>query len=394
MFADLSLPAPDPLLGLKELFAADQSPLKVDLSIGVYRDNHGNVAILDCVKDVEASLVRDQGTKNYLSSSGNAVYNELTRGLVLGQGEDWRARGRTTQTPGGTGALRVAAEFIKSLRPGARVFVSSPTWANHHPILKAVGLETVVYPYYDVATGRLLFDEMMEAIKSARAGDVVLIHACCHNPSNADLDIAQWQEVACLLSRTGATPLVDMAYQGFGSGLDADAAGVRLLADQLPEMLVASSYSKNFALYRERVGALTLVAANDSAATRALGHLMPIIRANYSMPPDHGAAVVAHVLSDAERRKGWEVELTGMRNRIAAIREGFTAALNASSNRDFSYFSSQRGMFALFDISPEAVVGLREKDHVHMSGSGRMNIAGLKASDVERVAQAVGAALR
>lgn len=394
MFADLSLPAPDPLLGLKELFAADLSPLKVDLSIGVYRDNEGNVAILDCVKEAEASLVRDQGTKNYLSSSGNALYNELTRELVLGQGDEWRARARTTQTPGGTGALRVAAEFIKSLRPDARVFVSSPTWANHHPILKAVGLETVVYPYYDVATGRLLFDEMMEALKSARAGDAVLIHACCHNPSGADLDAGQWQALAELLSRSGATPLVDMAYQGFGDGLDTDASGVRLLADRLPELLVASSYSKNFALYRERVGALTLVAANDSAVTRAFGHLMPIIRTNYSMPPDHGAAVVAHVLSDAERRRGWEVELAGMRDRIASVRTGFTAALNASSNRDFSYFSGQRGMFALFDITPEAVVRLREKDHVHMSGSGRMNIAGLKASDVERVAQAVGAALR
>ncbi|MGE3364690.1 MAG: aromatic amino acid transaminase [Rhizobiaceae bacterium] len=394
MFSDLPTPAPDPLLGLRVAFEADKSLSKVDLSIGVYRDDRGNVAILDCVRDAEKVLAERQTTKNYLSSSGNAEFNELTRALVLGGQADLISRARSSQTPGGSGALRVGFELIKRIRPDARAFVPTPTWVNHNPILNSVGMSTVAYPYYEIATGKLLFDEMMVALRQTTKADVVLLHACCHNPSGADLSLEQWAEVSAVLQKTGALPVIDMAYQGFGDGLDSDAAGMRMLARALPEVIVASSYSKNFAIYRERVGAITLIGSDGDAVSRAFGHLMPVIRTNYSMPPDHGAAVVAHVLSDARRRAGWEHELATMRNRINSIRQVFTRVLSENSNCDFGYLADQRGMFAMFAISPDAVAALRDRDHIHMSGSGRLNIAGLTSADVERVARALGEAMR
>lgn len=394
MFSDLPTPAPDPLLGLRVTFEADQSPSKVDLSIGVYRDDRGNVAILNCVRDAEKLLAERQITKNYLSSSGNAEFNELTRALVLGGQTDLISRARSSQTPGGSGALRVGFELVKRIRPDARAFVPTPTWVNHTPILNSAGMPTVAYPYYEIATGKLLFDEMLMALRQTTKADVVLLHACCHNPSGADLNLEQWAEVSAVLQETGALPFIDMAYQGFGDGLDSDAAGMRMLARALPEVIVASSYSKNFAIYRERVGAITLIGSDADAVSRAFGHLMPVIRTNYSMPPDHGAAVVAHVLSDAGRRAGWERELATMRNRINGIRQVFTRVLSENSNRDFGYLAGQRGMFAMFAISPDTVTALRNRDHIHMSGSGRANIAGLTSADVERVARALGEAMR
>ncbi|MBP7334326.1 amino acid aminotransferase [Niveispirillum sp.] len=394
MFTHLAEPPQDPILGLSRLFAADPSPHKVDLGIGVYKDGQGEVAILPSVKVAEAWLLANQHSKRYLSSAGNADYNRLMRDLLFGEGTDLAGRARTVQAPGGTGALRLAAEFLHRLRPGGRVFIPDPTWANHRAIFAAAGHTVVTYPYYDVARGTLRFDAMMEALGGMESADVLLLHGCCHNPSGADPDAGQWAQIADLLARTGAFPLVDLAYLGFADGLDADAVGTRLLAARLPEMLVASSCSKNFALYRERVGALTLVGETAAAAELAQAHLMPIIRTNYSMPPDHGAAIVAHILGDAALKAQWREELRQMRNRINAMRSQLVGLLADRCERDFGFLGRQRGMFALLGIGPDAVARLRSDHHVHITGTGRANVAGLTEDNVERVADGIAAVCR
>lgn len=394
LFADLS-PAPaDPILGLARQFAADPGPNKVDLGIGVYKDATGRAPVLASVKRAELWLAENQPSKDYLSSAGNPDYNQRMRQLVLGDDAGLLARAVTIQTPGGTGALRVAADFLQKLNPGGgRLFVPDPTWANHIPLFAKAGHEVVAYPYYDSATATLRFDAMMAALEGIGPGDVVLFHGCCHNPIGADPSIEQWGMIADLLAKTGATPLVDLAYLGFGDGIDADAAGVRLLAERLPELIVASSCSKNFALYRDRVGALTLVAETGDAAERALGHLLPVVRTNYSMPPDHGAAVVAHILGDATLRAGWEVELTAMRDRINAMRHALAVRLADRSGGTFDFLTRQRGMFTMLGVTPEAVARLRTEHHVHISGSGRVNVAGLTDANVDHVAAAIAAVI-
>ena len=391
MFTDLLEPPTDPILGLAHLFARDPSPAKVDLGIGIYKDEDGAVVVLPTVKQAERWLLENQRSKGYLSSVGNAEFNLLTRGLLFGEASDPFARSRTIQAPGGTGALRLAAEFLRKLRPRGRIFLPSPTWANHPAIFTATGHEIVSYPYYDIPSATLRFDAMMAALAALRPDDTLLLHGCCHNPSGADLSLDQWGAIADLLERTGAAPLIDLAYLGFADGLEADAAGVRLLAGRLPELLVASSYSKNFALYRERVGALTLVAASEAAASLALAHLLPIARAIYSMPPDHGAAVVAHILGDETLRGVWRAEVRMMRERINGMRAALVDRLAGQSARDYSFLRDQRGMFALLGIAPDAVERLRSEHHVHVTSSGRANVAGITPADVERVARGIAA---
>lgn len=389
MFADLSDAPPDPILGMAQVFAGDPSPQKIDLGIGVYKDENGNVIVLDTVKQAEEYLRNTQTTKSYLSSSGNPQYNDAIRALLFAPGSDAHGRARTIQTPGGTGALRVGADFIAKLRPGARVFMPDPTWPNHPALFRAAGVETVVYPYYDVAAGRIRFDAMMETLAAQlTANDVLLLHGCCHNPSGADPDQAQWAAIAELLERTGAMPFVDLAYLGFGHGLEPDRAGINLLAARLPEMIVASSCSKNFALYRERTGALTLVAAGEKQVEAAKGHLLPVVRANYSMPPDHGAAVVAHILGTPALRAEWEVELNGMRERIRRVRLELVSQLAGKGGRDFGYLADQTGMFALLGISPAQVQTLRSDWHIYATDSGRANLAGLTMANVAHAAEA------
>lgn len=391
MFSDLADPPADPILGLALLFNGDPSPQKVDLGIGIYKDGDGEAVVLPSVKSAERWLLETQLSKRYLSSAGNADYNRLTRELLLGAGTDAFERSRTIQAPGGTGALRLAADFISKLSPKGRIFLPAPTWANHGAIFRAAGYEIISYPYYDVASARLLFDEMMTALGDMRAGDTLLLHGCCHNPSGADPDADQWGAIADLLERTGALPLVDLAYLGFAEGLEEDAKGIRILADRLPEMLIASSYSKNFALYRERVGALTIVARNSADAARAHAHLLPIARTIYSMPPDHGAAIVAHILADETLRDQWRGEVTMMRERIRIMRSALVANLAGRGGRDFAFLGRQRGMFAMLGLSPEAVERLRSDHHVHVTSSGRANVAGLTAENVERVANGIAA---
>ncbi len=387
MFANLTEAPLDPILGMAQLFNADPSPDKVDLGIGIYKDANGDVIVLDSVKKAERWLLENQKTKRYLSSAGNPDYNDAMRALILGEGDNF-ARARTVQTPGGTGALRVAGDYIRTLKPNARLFVPDPTWTNHNALFKAAGIEVVTYPYYDVATGQKRFDQMMAALDGMTGDDVLLVHGCCHNPAGADPDRDQWTTIAEYIAKRGIVPLVDLAYLGFGRGLIEDREGIAILAAHVPEMLIASSCSKNFALYRERTGALTLLASNEANAEKAKGHLLPVIRANYSMPPDHGAAVVAHILGDAALRTEWEGELAQMRERIRSVRLELVRLLDGRSARDFSYLADQNGMFALLGISREAVQALRGKWHIYATDSGRANVAGLTMDNVAHVAEA------
>lgn len=389
MFSNLSTPTADPLLGMMQQFRDDPSSDKVDLGIGIYKDGQGNAPVLATVKQAETFLVETQKSKSYVSSAGNDDYNRLTRELIFGANSGLIARSQAIQTPGGTGALRVAGDFANRLKPGCKVYLPTPTWPNHPSLLAAAGLEVVSYPYYDVASGTLQFDQMIEALRATRPGDLVLFHGCCHNPGGADPSLAQWAEIAELLASTGAMPLIDLAYLGFGDGLNEDAAGVRLLAERLPEMLIASSYSKNFALYRERVGALTLVAKDEATAARAHGHLLPVVRTNYSMPPDHGASVVAHILGNAALRNSWEAEVTEMRERINGMRTKLVAALAGRTTRDFGFLGAQRGMFAMLGITPADAERMKVEHHVHITSSGRVNVAGLTDKNVGHVANAI-----
>lgn len=391
MFGDLAEPPLDPILGLAQLLARDSSPDKVDLGIGIYHDAHGKAPVLDCVKAAEQWLVETQPSKRYLSSAGNPDYNTHTRGLLFGEGSDGFARSRTIQAPGGTGALRLASDLLRKLRPEGRVFIPGPTWPNHPGILKASGHEVVVYPYYDMASGTLRFDEMMAALADLGPRDTLLVHGCCHNPTGADLSLDQWAAIADLVGKTGAAVLVDLAYLGLGDGLDEDAAGIRLLTERLPELIIASSYSKNFALYRERVGALTIVGESEKAAVLAHAHTLPVARTLYSMPPDHGAAIVARILGDAALRTSWTGELATMRDRINAMRERLATRLAGQSERDYSFIARQRGMFTMLGINPEQVETLRRDHHVHLTSSGRVNVAGLNETNVDRVADAIAA---
>ncbi len=299
LFQQLKRLNPDTILGVMAKFRADTSPLKVDLGVGVYRDLSGNTPVLTCVRSAEQAVLAAQTTKSYVAAAGREEFNRAVEEMVLGKAHAARRdrRARTVQTPGGCGALRVGAELIRASAPDVTVHVSDPTWGNHQPLLGSSGLRLERYPYYDAAAHRLRFGAMLERLDRAAAGDVVLLHVCCHNPTGADLDPAQWQEVAHLLTRRRLVPFLDLAYQGFAVDLDADAAGVRLVAEQVPEALVAVSFSKNLGLYRERVGALIVIGENETRADACLSHVLQIARSIYSMPPDHGAAIAAHIFA-------------------------------------------------------------------------------------------------
>lgn len=389
MFAQLPAPPEDPILGLTRLVDQDASDAKVDLGIGVYKNAQGEVPILASVKRAEAWLVEHQRTKGYLSSVGNPDFNRLTGELLFGADTAACPRSRTMQTPGGTAALRVAADFLHKVRSQTRIFVPTPTWANHQGLFSAAGHQVISYPFYDVSRGDLQFEAMLAALDTMTADDVLLLHGCCHNPSGADPDPGQWREIAARLERTGALPLIDLAYQGFGAGLREDASALGLLASRLPELLIASSYSKNFGLYRERVGALTFVAPGEAAAVNARGHAQMVARTNYSMPPDHGAAVVTRILGDDQSRKEWQDELRGMRERIKAMRIRLAEGLEARGMPAGRRLVHQHGMFALLALSAGAVEALRIRHHVHITSSGRINVAGLTPDNVERVAAAI-----
>jgi len=377
-------------------YRADPSTQKVDLGVGVYRDLSGNTPVLDAVRRAEKEVLAAQTTKSYVAAAGREEFNTLVEELVLGPQHPARAdrRVRTIQTPGGCGALRVGAELIRAATPTATVHMSDPTWGNHAPLLGSSGLKLARYPYYDTAAHTVRFDAMLQQLERAPAGDVVLIHACCHNPTGADLLPAQWEALAELIQRRGLFPFLDLAYQGFGASLEADAASLRMVAQRLPEALIAISYSKNLGLYRERVGALISVSENAERADAVQSHVLQIARSIYSMPPDHGAAIAAKIFADANLRRDWIVELDAMRGRLQEMRTLLASSLrDATGGGEFDFISSQRGMFSLLGVAPQVVERLREKHHIYMTNDSRMNLAGIMPHNAHYVAEAVAAEL-
>ena len=376
-------------------FRADPFAQKVDLGVGVFRDLTGNTPILDCVRRAERTVLASQSTKSYVSAAGREEFNSAVEEMVLGTSHVARRdrRTRTVQAPGGCGALRVGAELIRAATPSAMVHVSDPTWGNHRPLLGSSGLRLQPYPYYDAAAHELRFDAMLERLDQAAAGDVLLVHACCHNPTGADLEPGQWRSLIELLQRRRLIPFLDLAYQGFGDDLTADVAAVRQVAETLPEVLIATSYSKNLGLYRERVGALIVVSENESRAEAVLSHVLQIARSIYSMPPDHGAAIAACIFADPTLRESWITELAAMRNRIKDMRVLLAKHLRAVTGNDsFDFIQAQRGMFSLLGVSGAVVDRLRERHHIYMTGDSRMNLAGIMPHNAAYVAESIVAA--
>lgn len=397
MFESLKpLPA-DAILGMMAQFRADPDPRKIDLSVGVYQDERGRTPILESVKRAEAAVIESQDTKTYVAIAGNADFNRGIETLIFGAGHPAVSDGRvsTVQTPGGSGALSVAAHLIRRARPGAKIHLGEPSWPNHLPLLTLSGVEVETYPYYDISRHRLDLDRMLDAVARIPAGDLLLLHGCCHNPSGADLPRDVWRELAAICDERGIVPFIDIAYQGLAESLDDDAYGVRLMAERLPEVVVASSCSKNFGLYRERVGALSVVAAGTEHAKGVASHMANVARGIYSMPPDHGAAIVARILGDTELDALWRAELAEMRDRLTALRRLLASELaERGTPVDFSFITNERGMFSFLGIGRERVVALRERFHIYMVESSRINVAGINRSNVAYVADSVAAVLK
>lgn len=390
-FAPVGRVPGDPILGLIEAHRADPNPAKIDLGVGVYKDSQGLTPIPRAVKLAEQRLVDVQRTKTYIGGHGDAAFGRLLGELVLGAGSLLLTgqRAGVTQTPGGTGALRLAAEFIARCLPGRGVWVSDPTWPIHETLFAASGLAVHHYPYVG-ADNRLDLDGMLAALEQVPEGDVVLLHACCHNPTGFDLGHHDWQRVLEIVRARRLLPLLDFAYQGFGDGLEQDAWAVRLFAESLPEVLITSSCSKNFGLYCERTGALVVCAARADQLVDVRSQLAFIARNLWSTPPDHGAAVVATILGDAELKAVWLEELDAMRRRVAELRAGLVEALTPHGLAErFAHIARQRGMFSYTGLSSDQVARLRSESSVYMVSSGRANIAGLDASRLGDLAQAI-----
>ncbi len=393
MFDSLELLPPDAIIGLIAEYKNDGRDPKVDLGIGVYRDATGATPVLRSVKTAEKRLLETQDSKAYLGSAGSADFNAAMRDLAFANSTD-KDRVAVIQTPGGSGSLRVAAGVILRTKRVPKIWVSTPTWANHRPLLGGAGLTLENYPYYDPKTRGLDFDAMVSALKSAPEGDIVLLHACCHNPTGVDPDRAQWQTIADVVVDRGLIPFVDMAYQGFAADLDDDAFIVRHLAERVPQMIVSSSCSKNFGLYRDRVGALMIMASDPKTRDVVQSQANNVVRTMYSMPPDHGAAVVAEILGDDELRQGWLQELTEMRNRLQDMRRLLHRAVSdAASGHDFDHLVRAKGMFSFLGLSPEQVRRVKADHAVYMINSSRINLAGITPANVEHVARAIAAVL-
>jgi aspartate aminotransferase len=397
VFETLKPLPPDAILGIMTLFRADPNPGKIDLSVGVYQDEQGRTPVLPSVKKAEQAVLAAQDSKTYVAIAGNAAFNKGIEEVIYGKDHPALKAGRisTVQTPGGSGGLSVAGHLLARAKPNARVYVSDPSWPNHQPLLKVAGLTLDTYPYYDYAKHRVDFEPMMAKLEKATAGELVLIHGCCHNPCGADLSKEQWEELTKLCERRGLVPFIDLAYQGLAEGLDEDAFGVRLMAARLPEVVVVSSSSKNLGLYRERVGAASVVSANAEAAKLAAANAANVARGIYSMPPDHGAAIVGYILNNPELRAQWIKELAEMRARINGLRTLLVSKLAArKTSMDFSFIAQERGMFSFLGITKEQVIRLREEFHIYMVESSRVNIAGINSANVDRIADSIAAVLK
>ena len=396
VFSHLEPYAGDPILSLNEAFQKDPRPHKINLSIGIYFDDEGRIPVLASVREAEAQMLAAGGTKSYLPIEGDAVMRRAVQALLFGAAHPAVEAGRvaTLQTVGSSGGLKVGADFIKRWLPASQVWVSDPTWDNHRAMFEGAGITVHTYPYYDAETGGLKFDAMCAALRALPPGSIVLLHACCHNPTGVDLTRAQWDQLAPLLAERRVLPLLDLAYQGYGDGIEEDAYAVRLLADQGLTFIVANSFSKSMSVYGERAGALSVVCTDAAEAELVLGQLKATVRRNYSSPPIHAAGIVARVLGDATLRPQWEREVAAMRERILAMRRSLHAVLTAKlPGRDFNYFLTQRGMFSYTGLSAAQVDRLRDEHAVYLVRSGRMCVAGLSTKNVERTAAAFAAVL-
>ncbi|MFZ7202455.1 amino acid aminotransferase [Avibacterium avium] len=392
MFEHINAAPADPILGLGEAFKADDRANKINLGIGVYKDAKGNTPIMKAVKAAEQRLFDVETTKNYLSIDGVADFNARTQGVLFGEHSDIVKQGRakTVQSLGGTGALRIAAEFIKRQTKAQNVWISTPTWPNHNAIFNAVGITIREYRYYDAERKALDWDNLIADLSNAGEGDVVLLHGCCHNPTGIDPTPEQWQQLAEMSAKNGWLPLFDFAYQGLANGLEEDAFGLRTFAANHKELLIASSYSKNFGLYNERVGAFTLVAETAEIAATALTQVKSIIRTLYSNPASHGASTVAIVLADPALREEWTDELAEMRNRIKEMRHKFVELLREyGAQQDFSFIEQQNGMFSFSGLTPEQVDRLKEEFAIYAVRSGRINVAGITEDNIRYLCESI-----
>lgn len=390
MFETLQALPADAILKLIAEFNDDDNPRKVDLGVGVYRDESGNTPILATVKDAERRIIEEQTTKSYLGSGGDPAFNDAIQALIFGNTGADGARIATLQTPGGSGALRVAAGVVLRARPDATLWVSDPTWNNHVPLLGGAGVKLDTYPYYDADDKTVRFDQMLAALEAAPAGDMVLLHGCCHNPTGMDLSREQWQRVIELLGERQLMPFIDIAYQGFATGIEDDAWPVRRAFEALPEMIVASSCSKNFALYRDRIGSLSLVArsADTAAILRSQAH--NIVRTMYSLPPDHGSAIVTRILGDPSLRERWDGEVETMRTRLSSMRELLVGALaERVPDRDFSHITRANGLFSFLGLTEDQVERLKRDYSIYMVSSSRINVAGITPDNVGYIAESV-----
>jgi aspartate aminotransferase/aromatic-amino-acid transaminase len=397
MFETMEMAPADPILGLNEAFAKETNPDKINLGVGVYKDSQGWTPIFESVKIAEERLLAAEETKDYLSITGLATYNSAVQELLWGTAHEILTQGRagTVQTPGGTGALRVAADFIHQHMAGATLWLSDPTWANHPKVFESAGVKTRTYRYYNPETFGLDFDGLIADLAKIPGGDVVLLHGCCHNPTGVDPSADQWEKIADVLQENGVLPLVDFAYHGLGEGLEQDAAGLRALSRPGCELFVATSYSKSFGLYRERVGALTVIAANAEEANKAMSHLKICVRTNYSNPPSHGAQIVAQVLGDPALRSQWDAEVKAMRDRINGMRRRFVDGLESRGvRRDFSFIAHQRGMFSFSGLTPDQVSALRDRHAIYIVGSGRINVAGITDANLDPLCDAIAQVLK
>ncbi len=392
MFQSIQAAPRDAILGLTEAFREDPNPQKINLSVGVYQDDTGKTPVLESVRRAAGLVLERLETKAYLPIPGSPAYAAAVQRLMFGPGHEAIDSGRaaTSHTPGGTGALRVAADLIHRQLPQATVWLTQPTWPNHPQVFAAADVPIKSFPYFDAATNSLALDEMLTAIAQMPAGDVILLHGCCHNPTGIDPTADEWEEIASAVYDRGLLPLVDFAYQGFADGLEEDAVGLRTLCRPGAELLVCNSFSKNFGLYRERVGAMTVVAADRQTADTVQSQVKACVRANYSNPPAHGGELVTTVLEDAELSALWRTEVTQMRDRINGVRQLLVEKLAEKGvPGDYSFITQQRGMFSFSGLTPEQVDTLREKYSIYIVGSGRINVAGITTANVDRLCEAI-----
>ena len=397
MFERLKPVAMDPILGLMAAFRADDRTTKIDLGVGVYMNDQGHTPVMASVKEAEAQLMQLETTKSYQGIAGDPGYNQHMLELLFGPEHSILSSGRvkTIQAPGGSGALRVGAEVIQRARPESKLWVGVPTWPNHIPLLGSAGFEIKEYPYYDRDTKQINADAMLETLRQVPAGDMVLLHGCCHNPTGADLTHAQWDLIADLALERGFIPFIDTAYQGLGDGLDEDAYGLRMMADRLPELLVASSCSKNFGLYRERTGSITFIAENAKQADIVASQAMSVARQMYSMPPAHGALIVSLILGDTALRANWETELTEVRSRIQSMRTLLTDSIqNNAAGVDFSHVQQQKGMFSFLGLNTDQLDQLRNEFGIYIVSSSRVNLAGINSSNIGYLSSSILSVLK